>query len=215
MLWNCSSRVELFCKKGVLRKFAKFAGKHQYQSLFLIKLQTSGQQPHVCNLIKKETVAQLFSCEFCEISKNIFLHRTLLVTASVKNMSQNSHLRCSLKIGVLKNLADLRPATLVKQRLWHSCFPVNVAKFLRTPFLQKTASEDFREVLLDVRGSYESKTVGNEFLRKILIVGKKLLQNAFFGGLYQKSNSMMCPFYSKNGAYQCPLWFCESCMPLK
>ena len=26
----------------------------------------------VCNFIKKETLAQLFSCEFCEISKNIF-----------------------------------------------------------------------------------------------------------------------------------------------
>ena len=25
-------------------------------------------------------------------------------------------------------------ATLSKKRLWHSCFPVNVVKFLRTPF---------------------------------------------------------------------------------
>ena len=29
----------------------------------------------------------------------------------------------------------LRPATLLKKRPWHSCFPVNFAKFLRTPFL--------------------------------------------------------------------------------
>ena len=57
---------------------------------------------------------------------------------------------------------------------------MNVAKFLRTPFLQKTASEDFPEVLLEVRGSYESKTDGAEFFRKILIVGKTLLQNSFF-----------------------------------
>ena len=27
-----------------------------------------------------------------------------------------------------------RSATLLKKRLWHSCFPVNFAKFLRTPF---------------------------------------------------------------------------------
>ena len=27
------------------------------------------------------------------------------------------------------------PATLLKKRLWHRCFPVNFAKFLRTPFL--------------------------------------------------------------------------------
>ena len=26
------------------------------------------------------------------------------------------------------------PATLLKKRLWHRCFPVNFAKFLRTPF---------------------------------------------------------------------------------
>ena len=29
-----------------------------------------------CNFIKKETLAQVFSCEFCEISKNIFSYRT-------------------------------------------------------------------------------------------------------------------------------------------
>ena len=27
------SRTEVFCKKGVLRNFAKFTGKHLYQSL--------------------------------------------------------------------------------------------------------------------------------------------------------------------------------------
>ena len=32
-------------------------------------------------------------------------------------------------------VAGLRPATLLKKRLWHRCFPVNFAKFLRTPFL--------------------------------------------------------------------------------
>ena len=36
-----------------------------------------------CNFIKKEDLAQLFSCEFCETSKNTFTYRTPLVTASV------------------------------------------------------------------------------------------------------------------------------------
>ena len=27
-----------------------------------------------------------------------------------------------------------RPATLLKKRLWHSCFPVNFVKFPSTPF---------------------------------------------------------------------------------
>ena len=61
-----SSRPELFCKKGVLRNFAKFTGKHLCQSLFF----------------NKETLAQVFSCEFCEISKNTFFYRTPLVAAS-------------------------------------------------------------------------------------------------------------------------------------
>ena len=30
-----------------------------------------------------------------------------------------------------------RPATLLKKRLWHSCFPVNFVKFLRTTFYIK------------------------------------------------------------------------------
>ena len=59
--------------------------------------------------------------------------------------------RCSVKKGVLRNLVKftgkhlcqnlfsskvtgLRPATLLKKGLWHGCFPVNFAKFLRTLF---------------------------------------------------------------------------------
>ena len=43
-------------------------------------------------------------------------------------------------------VAGLRPAALLKKRLWHRCFPVNFAKFLRTPFftehLHATASQN-------------------------------------------------------------------------
>ena len=35
--------------------------------------------------IKKDTLAQVFSCEFCKIFKNTFFHRTLLVAASETN----------------------------------------------------------------------------------------------------------------------------------
>ena len=31
--------------------------------------------------------------------------------------------------------ASLMPAAVLKKRLWHRCFPVNFAKFLRIPFL--------------------------------------------------------------------------------
>ena len=36
-------------------------------------------------------------------------------------------------------LPGLTPATLLKKRLWHRCFPVNFAKSLGTPFLQNTS----------------------------------------------------------------------------
>ena len=50
--------------------------------------------------------------------------------------------RCSVKKVFLK-VAGLRPATLLKKRLWHKCFPVNFVKFLRTPFLQNTSGGCF------------------------------------------------------------------------
>ena len=42
----------------------------------------SGLRP--ATLLKKETLAQVFSCEFCEISKDTFSCRTALVAASEK-----------------------------------------------------------------------------------------------------------------------------------
>ena len=67
-VYNCKATVrinrpEVFCKKGVLRNLTKFTGKHLCQS-------------QACNFIKKETLAQVFSCEFCEISKNTFFNKT-------------------------------------------------------------------------------------------------------------------------------------------
>ena len=35
-----------------------------------------------CNFVQKEALAQVFSYEFCEISKNTFLYRTPLVATS-------------------------------------------------------------------------------------------------------------------------------------
>ena len=42
-----------------------------------------------------------------------------------------------------------RPATLLKKRLWHKCFPVNFAKFLKTLFLQKTSGGCFCFVAIE------------------------------------------------------------------
>ena len=68
-----SSRLDVFCKKGVLRNFANFIGKHLCQS-FLIKLQAQ-----TCNFIKKETPARVYT----NIYTNIYFHRTPLVAVSI------------------------------------------------------------------------------------------------------------------------------------
>ena len=46
-------------KKGILKNFKKYTGKHLCQSLFFNK---------------KETLAQMFSCELCEIFSNAYFH---------------------------------------------------------------------------------------------------------------------------------------------
>ena len=75
-----SSHAKVFCKRGILRNFTKFFGKHLCQGLFFNKVAGPGT------------------------------------------------------------------ATLLKKRLWHRCFPVNFAKFLRIPFSKNTS----RRLLISV-----------------------------------------------------------------
>ena len=73
-----SSHPEVFGKKGVLRNFTKFTGKHLCQNLFFNKV--AGLSP--ATLFKKRLWHRCFPVEFCGISKNTFLHRTPLNAAS-------------------------------------------------------------------------------------------------------------------------------------
>ena len=79
---------EVFCKKkGVLKNFATFTGKYPNRSLILIKFQT---EP--CNFIKKEILALVFFCEFCEIFGNTFFTEhsgRLLMQVLWENLSQS------------------------------------------------------------------------------------------------------------------------------
>ena len=50
---------------------------------FQEKCRSSRPEPQACNVIKKEVLAQVFSCEFYEISKKTFSYRTPPVAASV------------------------------------------------------------------------------------------------------------------------------------
>ena len=59
----------MFFKKGVLKNFAKFTRKHCAGVFFFF--------------IKKETPAEGFSFEFCEIYKNTIIYSAPLVAGSV------------------------------------------------------------------------------------------------------------------------------------
>ena len=54
------------------------------------------------NFIKKETLAQVFSCELCEIFKNTFFTEHLLATASEEN-----HVKITLQIWIWINNPNL------------------------------------------------------------------------------------------------------------
>ena len=85
-----SSHRRCSIKKGVVRNFAKFAGKHLCQSLFFNKV--TSLKP--ATLLKKETLAQVLFCECCKISKKTFSYRTPPVAAPVKGFCKAPHLRC-------------------------------------------------------------------------------------------------------------------------
>ena len=89
------------------------------------------------------------------------------------------HWRCSVKKGVLKyfakltakrlyqsfffnKVAGLRPAPLLKKRIWHRCFPVNFAKFLRIFFVQST----FGRLLLWTTASETTNTKCLELIKR-------------------------------------------------
>ena len=61
-------------------------------------------------------------------------------------MPSSSHRRCFIEKGVLKNVTKFTGKQLwpeacnfMKKRLWHGCFPVNFANFLRKTILQNTS----------------------------------------------------------------------------
>ena len=68
--------------KLILHFLEKIKPEAVAQKCSIRKVFSSGL-PQACNFIRKETLAQVFSCEFCEIPKNTFSYRTPLVAASV------------------------------------------------------------------------------------------------------------------------------------
>ena len=119
------------CSVGALRNFTKFTGKHLCQSLFF----------KACNFIKKETLTQVFSCEFWEISKNTFLHRTVTFGDCFWNTFSIEHLRVTVFMLQLNH----------HQSYHFRVFPINAdcLYLLHSPFMAY-----FFEDILKLKKSY-------------------------------------------------------------
>ena len=88
-----SSRPDVSCKRGVLRNFAKLTRKHLRQRFFFNKV--AGLSPQACNFITKESLAQVFSYEFYEISKTpIFIEHLWWLLLNFTEMAKYT---CGLK----------------------------------------------------------------------------------------------------------------------
>ena len=68
-----SSRSQMFSKIGVLQKLCRIHKKAPVPVL---------HSCHLCNFVKKQTLTQIFSSEFCEIFLNNFFTEHLWTTAS-------------------------------------------------------------------------------------------------------------------------------------
>ena len=66
-------------------------------------------------------------------------HQSYSVKKGVQNPQENT---CG-RVSFLMKLQACSPATLFKKILWHRCFPVDFAKFLRISLLQNTSGECF------------------------------------------------------------------------
>ena len=126
---------EMFCKKGVLRNFAKCTGKHLCQSFFFNKT------------------------------------------------------------------AGLQPATSLKKKLWHRCFPVNFAKFLKTPtltehlwwlllFVSANIYRSFRKITKTIRQIHF--VIKNQFLRSLILGHPKIKKSVELRNNNKNANNLPC-----------------------
>ena len=80
-------------------------------------------------------------CSFLKIMANLRKFKLLNFKTLVNSLTpvwswiENNDLSCRSS----HRRRSIEKATLLKKRLWHRCFPVNFAKFLRAPFLQYTS----------------------------------------------------------------------------
>ena len=94
------------------------------------------------------------------------------------------HRKTPVSESLFNKVAGLTPATFFKKRISRRCFPVNFAKFLRTPFLQNTS----RRQLLQCHWFSHGST-------GFLMTNLKTLGNCMFGRLFLKLPSVLKIFH--------------------
>ena len=130
--------------------------------------------PKACNFIEKESVAQMFSYEFCEISNNTSLHRTPLVAASElfskivvpSKYYKSYHMRISQLIYTYKSISFAIFLTYLKNNFLFPCaarvsfeyFPLETFAFIINDAIWK---EQQRQ-----KGFISDLTCCNEFLKR-------------------------------------------------
>ena len=111
---------------------------------------------------------------------------------------KNSHQRCSLRKGVPRNFAKFTGKHLCQSLFYnkvagrglHRCFPVNFAKFLRTPFLQNTSGRLLLFCELSLVKIYFQKFSKNVLFTEFSVgieISEISLGNAEFKGAFARS----------------------------
>ena len=84
-----SSRPEVFCKKGVLKSFAKFTEKHLCLSLFFVSFAKFLSKLFSCNTsggcfcIYSEYIQHINSCFYCSLSSYVTLLGVYIISPEV------------------------------------------------------------------------------------------------------------------------------------
>ena len=116
----------------------------------------------------------------CSSNNSSNVLQMFFMTIQIVAPYKSSHRRFSVRKGVLRNFAKFTGKHLcqslffnnlfliLKKRLWHMCFPVNFAKFLRTPFLKNTSGRLLQTFACINLYSGIEKQPHNLFRKKIL-----------------------------------------------
>ena len=89
---------------------------------------------HLVQMFPTQTLVRLTGCHMMGTWSRTSRPEVFCKKGDLRNFAKFSRKHPCQSLFFSK-VVGLRPATLLKIRLWHRCFPVNFAKFLRTPLL--------------------------------------------------------------------------------